>query len=202
MRKMKRRSRIIGDEKIIFKHVIRKPVDYGEIKQTNLRSGVMDVSAELPFQDGDMRPVRQESARRSTRQDKLKARIDPRVHPVRHIDLLGMRASTALVMLCCLGFLLMFLHISDYARVSEAQKNVDNLRLRVERSQENIQTLEQKYETAAAGTNVAYEAKKHGLVSAKSVQAVELFVPANVEYSMADVVLVLPRDTLATILGD
>lgn len=201
-RKLSRRSRLIGNEKKIWKLEMREPFDYGNVARKNLRDDAMNISADLPMQDGDMRPVMSRVERAHTRKHRRELNEALHSQPTSALDGDGMRSSIALVAMCCVAVALMFGYLWDYSRVSEAQKRVDERQMDIQLCRQNMEHLEERYSTAAAATNVAYEAKRLGLVSAKSVPAIQLEVPANAQYSLPDGVAELSRDTFATILGD
>lgn len=195
-------SKMVADEKEMWGKIRHKRYEYGGVADKNLRGEVMSVSVDLPGVSGDMRPVYAEKKRCTTRADRLRVKRKNELTPVRSVDWLGMRASTALMSLACLALVLAFLYCADYAKVSEAKKTVDSLQRQLIRSSQIQEDLRVRYESASADVNVAYAAKQHGLVSAKSVPAIMLYAPQNAQIRPADASATLPGETLATILGD
>lgn len=196
-----RRSRYVGTERGIYRVIRSARIDMGEFAENNLHGAPINVATVLPRQDGDMRAVEHSDRSRSNRRLNVE-KGRRQVRPVRRVDGKGMRMSTALLCLTVIGLSLMFLSLNGLAQVSRAQKEVSRLEASLEYNTDYAADMQRRYENAAANANISEVAREMGLISSKSVPAVELTVWEEAIYMPSNDTLVLPADTLATILGN
>lgn len=196
-----RRSKYVSDDRILYRIMKNVRIEMGEFSQSNVNGAPMHVSADLPRQDGDMRPVQGSDRSRSHRRLNVE-KGQRQVHAVKHVDFMGMRMSTALVALLVVGLGLMFINLYGLTKVSDVQKDIARLEESVEVGNKRVADLQQKYQNATANTHATEMAREMGMVSSKSVPATELELWEDVEYMPSSDSLVLPADTLAAILGN
>lgn len=199
----RRRSRLVSEEHTIHRFLSSQHFEYGGVQARDVRSVNMNVSrgAAMLEQGGDSRVLEARVSRRTDTQEHLRKQAKVKSVQVACISKKGIRTSSALIALIMLVMALTGAFIFTQVQVSKQQRMLDSLRMSIERSTQRNDRMREEYETAAAEMNIAYNAKDLGLVSSKSLPVTRLYAPQDAQISPADNALVLPSDTLATILG-
>lgn len=204
-RRQRGKSRLVAEEHQVYRaarNLSRTTnYDYGYCAIYNLRGEQMHVSDTVPDMDSDDRPLELENRLRPSRQQRNEDRAKARRSLLKPISWMGLRGgfgfmTVSIIVLCVLVF-----GLWSHTRVTALQKNVNQLVTQVMRSEESLESTKLAYESSLAAIDVAYNARNLGLVSAKGVEAILLYVPEEAELNPAQADPVLPRDTLATILG-
>lgn len=202
-RMARRNSRLVSEERKVFARSRRQHFMMGALgDKKKANPDAISVSVDMPMMGVDMRPIHAENNRVRSRASRMAPRRRQELSAVKCFDWPGMRASAAvwLVVLLCatLGVITLF----HEAKVASAGINATNMERRLQEEQNKVADLQVDYSKATADVDQAKLAASLGFVSSKGVKAIKLYAPEIAVYSPAEIPPRLPRDSLATILGE
>ena len=198
----RRNSQLVSGERQMFHKSRSERYHYGVLSDRSRRTEHMTVSADMPQIGTDMRPIRAERSRAGHRSDRMACRRRQEICAVKCIDRSGMRASAALWLVVGLCVLLGVMTLMHEAQIAEAGISTTRTEQRLKEAQNKVAALQVEYSAATADVDQAKIAAAHGYISSKGLRTIQLYGPENAIYSPSEVPPRLPRDSLATILGE
>ena len=197
------RSKLVAEEHQVYRHVgaHTSRFEYGYRMDRNLRSDQMRVSASLPEMAPDMRPLCQGPDRTPSRQSRWNDRVSANRRAIPWCSVLGLRGNLGIIVLAVIVFSMMFFCLWSYGRVSGAQKEITDLQAKAVSTAETRDATSLEFENSLAGIDLPRSARDMGMVSAKSVTPISLYVTERAVIQPSEEPMELPVEYLATIMG-